>query len=332
MEPARSGAIAGAARQAILAQGREAIAGEARALAAMGAALDKRFADAVETLVETRGRIVVAGLGKSGHVARKIAATFSATGRPALFLHAGDAAHGDLGALAPGDALVMLSNSGETRECAAVAAHARRLGCAVIAITARADSALAHGADHLVLLPTAPEVCPFGASPTTSTTMMLAMGDALAVTAMRRRGVSREALRALHPGGRIGRDLVPVAAFMHRGADLPLVAPDMAMPAVLAEISAKGFGIAAVVDRRGVLLGVVTDGDVRRNAATLASACAADMMTRDARTIRADAIARDALALLAQCRITALVVVSGDESSHVEGLVHVHDMLALGPA
>lgn len=332
MEPARSAPIAITARQAILDEGRDAIAGEARALSAMASALDDRFADAVETLVETRGRIIVAGLGKSGHVARKIAATFSATGLPALFVHAADAAHGDLGALARGDVLVMLSNSGETRECAAVAAHARRLGCLVIAITAQADSTLARGADHLLLLPVAAEICPFGASPTTSTTMMLAMGDALAVTAMRHRGVSREVLRALHPGGRLGRDLLPVAAIMHRGARLPLVAADMAMPAVLAEISAKGLGIAAVVDQRDVLLGVVTDGDIRRHAATLESARAADVMTRQPRTIHADAIVRDALALLAQFQITALVVVNDDEPPRVEGLVHVHDMLALEPA
>jgi arabinose-5-phosphate isomerase len=332
MEPARSSTSADAARQAILAQGRDAILGEARALDLMAGALDDRFVDAVEMLAAARGRIVVGGLGKSGHVARKIAATFTATGRPALFLHAGDAAHGDLGMLAPGDVLVMLSNSGETRECAAVAAHARRIGCPVIAVTARADSALAYGADRLVLLSDAREVCPHGASPTTSTTMMLAMGDALAVTVMRHRGVPREALRAFHPGGRLGRDLVPVAAFMHRGARLPLVAPGTPMPAVLAEISAKGFGIAAVVDDRGELLGVVTDGDIRRHAAVLGTARAAEVMTREPLTIRADAVARDALALLSQRRITALMVVSGSAPATVEGLVHVHDMLALNPA
>jgi arabinose-5-phosphate isomerase len=321
-----------AARQPILTQGREAILGEACALKALADQLDDRFVDAVLALAAARGRIVVSGLGKSGHIARKIAATFTATGLPALFLHAGDAAHGDLGAFAAGDVLVMLSNSGETRECAAVAAHARQLGCLVVAITARTDSALAHSADQLVLLPAAQEVCPFGVSATTSTTMMLAMGDALAVAAMRCRGVSREQLHVLHPGGRLGRDLVPVAAFMHRGAHLPLVAPDTPMPAVLAEISTKGFGIAAVVDHRNALLGVITDGDVRRHVAMLGTARAADVMTRDTRTIRADAVARDALALLAQCRITALMVVSGDVPARVEGLVHVHDMLALNPA
>ncbi|HEU4962029.1 MAG TPA: KpsF/GutQ family sugar-phosphate isomerase [Sphingomonas sp.] len=329
MTPARARA-ANAVRQPILTHGREAIRGEARALEALADMLDERFADAVLTLATARGRVVVSGLGKSGHVARKIAATLMATGLPSLFVHAGDAAHGDLGALAPGDVVLVLSLSGETRECAAVAAHGRRLGCRVIAVTARADSALAHGADGVMLLPEVAEICPFGASPTTSTTMMLALGDALAVAAMRFRSVSREQLHALHPGGRLGRDLVPVAAFMHRGDALPLVAADTAMSEVLAVISAKGFGIAAVTDADGRLLGVVTDGDIRRAAAVLGTASAGEVMTRDARTVRADAVARDALALMSQCRITALMVVEGGAAARVAGLVHVHDMLALG--
>jgi arabinose-5-phosphate isomerase len=328
MAPARAAAVV--ARQPILDQGREAILVEARALEALAAALDTRFADAVLALAATRGRVVVCGLGKSGHVARKIAATLMATGLPALFVHAGDAAHGDLGGLATGDRLLILSLSGETRECTAVAAHARRLGCPVIAVTARADSALAHGADLLLLLPEVTEICLFGASPTTSTTMMLALGDALAVTAMRCRGVSREQLHALHPGGRLGRDLVPVAAFMHRGDALPLVAPRTPMTEVLAVISAKRFGIAAVVDAGGRLLGVITDGDIRRHAAALGNTSAGTVMTRDALTVRADAVARDALALMSARRITALIVVEDAVRPQVVGLVHVHDMLALG--
>jgi len=319
-------------RQPILTAGRDAIRGEARALDALAAALDRSFVDAVLALTATRGRIVVSGLGKSGLVARKIAATFMATGRPALFVHAGDAAHGDLGALAAGDTLLALSCSGSTAECVGIATHARRLGCPVIAVTASAGSALALAADCLLLLPDAGEVCPFGTSPTSSTTMMAALGDALAVAAMRRFGVSREQIRALHPGGRLGRDLVPVAAFMHRGAALPLVTRRTPMAEVLAVISDKGFGIAAVADARGRLLGVITDGDVRRHAAVLGGASAGAVMTRDPRTVRADAVARDALALMAQCRITALMVVEGEAPARIAGLIHVHDLLALGAA
>jgi len=211
MEPARLQPHAATDLLAILAQGRDAIVGEAKALLAMADALDDGFSDAVLALLATEGRIAVSGMGKSGHVARKIAATLSATGLPAVFIHAGDALHGDLGALATDDTLLILSNSGETSECIAVGTHARRLGCEVIAITARPYSGLAHIADKVLLLPDVSEVCPFGASPTTSTTMMLAMGDALAVTAMVSRGASREQLRALHPAGRIARDFPGVA-------------------------------------------------------------------------------------------------------------------------
>lgn len=319
-----------AAWQSIVADGRVAITGEAEALLAMADRLDETFAEVVLMLAETRGRVVVTGIGKSGQIARKIAATFTATGLPALFVHAGDAAHGDLGALAIGDSLLVLSQSGGTRECTAIAARAVRLGCLVVAVTAHADSALALAADRTLLLPAMPEICPFGISPTTTTTMMLAVGDALAVAAMRYRGVSREALRTLHPGGRLGRDLVPVTTFMHRGDALPLVGPATPMRDVLAVISDKGFGIAAVVDPAGALLGVVTDGDIRRHAATLASTTAADVMTCRPRTIGTDAIARDALALLTECRITALLVVEGGQAARVAGLVHIHDMLALG--
>jgi arabinose-5-phosphate isomerase len=202
MERARSLPLVDDGRQHILADGRDAVLGEAQALFALANSLDVSFPSAVLAMAYSPGRVVVSGLGKSGHVARKIAATLSATGLPALFIHAADAAHGDLGALVAGDVVLVLSKSGETAECAALAAHARRLKCQVIAMTGHAGSSLARAADLVLVIPDLAEVCPFGTSPTSSTAMMLALGDALAVASMRHRGVSREALRALHPAGR----------------------------------------------------------------------------------------------------------------------------------
>jgi arabinose-5-phosphate isomerase len=310
--------------------GRAAIAAEASALWELARGLDDRFALTVRMLMNTAGRVVVAGIGKSGHVARKIAATFTATGTPASFLHAGDALHGDIGELLPGDTVLLLSNSGETRECCAIAAHARALGLPVIAVTSRPDSALALTANLALPLPHAAEICPLQLSPTTSTTMMLALGDALAVVLMREREIAPERLRQLHPAGRIGRELVPVASLMRVGRDLPLVAAATPMREVMAVMCDKGLGIAIVADSDRQLIGVITDGDLRRNVDRLGVATAADILTPEPRHIRSDALARDALALLSACRITALVVLDSGTGESVAGLVHVHDFLSLG--
>jgi arabinose-5-phosphate isomerase len=314
----------------LIVAGRAAVAGEASALWDLARSIDARFAEAIGLLLATRRRVVVTGLGKSGHIARKIAATFSATGTPASFLHAGDALHGDIGELCAGDTLLLLSNSGETRECCAIATHAATLGIPAIAITSRTDSALALTATLTLALPPAREICPHELSPTTSSTMMLALGDALATVLMRQREVSLAFIRQVHPGGRIGRDLLPIAGLMHVGMALPLVSTDAPMLDVLPVISAKGFGIAIVVEADGTLVGVITDGDLRRHLTEMAGSCAGDVLTRDPLTMRSDAVARDALALLTGCRITALVITDAQAPSKVVGLLHVHDLLRLG--
>ncbi|MDF0490364.1 KpsF/GutQ family sugar-phosphate isomerase [Sphingomonas sp. H39-1-10] len=321
--------------EAILEAGRRAVSTEAEALWRLVASLDDSFALAVRAILATRGRVVVCGLGKSGHIAGKIAATLAATGTPALFLHASDAVHGDLGMLTATDTLLILSNSGDTREFGVIIRRAQHFGLPILAITSSEASAVGRAADIRLILPPAPEACPFGSSPSTSTTLMLALGDALALTAMRQRGTTAADLLALHPGGRLGLDLVRVDSFMHKRAKLPFVTPETPMDAVVTEISAKGFGIAAVVDRQERLAGVITDGDIRR--AILAHrtpnrTTAADIMTRRPRTLESDAMARDALAIMTEQRITAVLVLDGVLSGKVIGLVHIHDLLRLGIA
>ncbi|MGI9377328.1 MAG: KpsF/GutQ family sugar-phosphate isomerase [Tsuneonella suprasediminis] len=310
--------------------GRNVIAKEAEALWALGNDLDQSFSHAVATLRQTRGSICVCGLGKSGHIARKIASTLAATGSPAIFLHAAEAVHGDVGMLREIDTLLILSNSGDTRELGAILIQAGRLNIPIIAITSILASRLAEAAETCLLLPVQAEACPYGSSPTTSTAMMLALGDALAITLMQFKGISVDDLQQLHPGGRLGLDLVAVEAFMHRGDELPIVASHDAMTAVIATISDKGFGIAAVVDEKGCLAGVITDGDLRRHSATLHSATAGEIMTRDPHVLLQKMLARDALELLSCARITALLVVDTEPQRRVVGLVHIHDLLRLG--
>lgn len=313
----------------MIARGRAVVAGEAHALDLLAYTLDSSFGRVALRLLDTRSRVVVSGLGKSGLVGRKIAATLMATGTPALFLHAGDAVHGDMGAITAEDTLLVLSNSGETPECIAVAGRAQALGCPVLLFTSRERSTLARLAEAALVLPSAPEACLFDSSPTTSTTMMLALGDALAVALMEARDVGRCTLYSLHPGGRLGREMVPIASLMHQGRDLPLVAPDADMLQVVDRISEAGFGVAVVVDARQCLLGVITDGDLRRHASVLSSVRAETVMTPDPQTLSADAVARDALRLMSSRRITALVIVDSQSPPRVAGLVHVHDLLGL---
>lgn len=316
--------------EAILAAGRRVIAREAEALWALSHELDRPFLDAIDLLIATRRTIIVCGLGKSGHIASKVASTLTATGTPAAFLHASEAVHGDLGSLCPGDTLLILSNSGDTREFGVIVRRAKALAIPIIAVTSSAASPVAEAANVCVVLPGEDEACPYGSSPTTSTTMMLALGDAFAVTVMKLRGVTAAELQRLHPGGRLGLDLVTVDSFMHRGDALPLVPDTMAMAEVLAIVSAKGFGVAGVTDDRNRLCGIITDGDVRRHAANLAETSASEVMTRKPRTVSAGAMARDALSILSEARITALFVVDSAANPRVAGLVHIHDLLRLG--
>lgn len=317
-------------RAAMLDHGRAVLTLEADALTQMAQALDESFARAVELLLATTGRVIVSGMGKSGHIARKMAATFSATGIPAFFVHPGEAAHGDLGMLSPDDTLVALSNSGTTPEMLPIIDHARLLGCPIIAISAQRRSPMMQAASACLALPRLREACPANISPTTSTTAMLALGDALAIAAMRARHVSREQLGRLHPGGSIGTRFLPIARIMHRDARLPLVRADAAMHDVIVTMTEKSFGIAGVLDADGRLIGTITDGDLRRRIGGLLGQTAAQVMTRTPRTIRDDAYAEDAFEMLTAHRITALFVMDSAAPERPVGLVHVHDLNRLG--
>src|ERR1700744_4075264 len=239
---------------------RSVLAIEAAGLRALAAALDEQFGRAVDLLDGITGRVVVSGMGKSGPVARKIAATLASTGPPALFVHPAEASHGDLGMIVAGDAVLALSNSGETAELADLVEHSRRFALPLVAITARPGSTLANAADVALVLPSAAEACPMGLAPTTSTTMQMALGDALAVALLTRRGVTEAAFRQFHPGGRLGTRLRRVADLMHKGDGVPLAPPDTAMDHALLLITEKRFGCLGVVDGSGRLIGIVTDG------------------------------------------------------------------------
>ena len=302
---------------------------EGEALIAMADRLPDGIAGAVERLMATKGRVILTGIGKSGHIARKIAATFSSTGTPALFVHPAEASHGDLGTVMPGDLVIALSNSGETTELGDLVAHTRRLRIALIAITAQGDSTLARAADLVLLLPPAPEACIMGLAPTTSTTMALALGDALAVALMHRRGFNREDFQIFHPGGKLGAQLLKVEALMHTGDSVPTLTPDTPMGDALLVMTSKGFGMAGVVED-GILAGVITDGDLRRNLATLMDRTAGEVATHAPKTVRSGALVSEALRVMNAAKIGALFVVS--EAGHVEGILHLHDCLRAGVA
>lgn len=311
-------------------QGRAVLATEARAIDELARTLNGEFAEAVSLLVAARGRVIVSGMGKSGHIARKMAATFSSTGLPAFFVHPGEAAHGDLGMLTPGDVLVALSNSGATPELQPIMRYAQLLGCPVIGITSQPYSPMAEMADICLLLPRVREACPANISPTTSTTLMLALGDALAVTVMQTHGISRAQLELLHPGGVIGSRLLPVSRVMHAGERLPVVGADTPMQDVLLAMTEKSLGIAGVTDSAGRLIGTITDGDLRRKIDGLLSQSASDVMTVDPKTIVEGTYAEDAFAIMAVNKITALFVMDADAPDMPIGLVHIHDLNRIG--
>lgn len=311
-----------------LATGRRVISREAEALALLCDSLDDSFAKAVEILLNAKGRVIVSGMGKSGHIARKIAATFASTGTPAQFVHPAEASHGDLGMVMRGDVLLVLSNSGETPELADLLAHSRRFDIPLIGVASRAGSTLLRQADVALLLPPAQEACDTGIVPTTSTTMTLALGDALAVVLMEHRRFTPEHFRLFHPGGKLGARLTKVADLMH--TDMPLVRESTPMADVLLTITEKGFGVAGVVDEAGALIGIITDGDLRRHIDGLLSHRAGEVMTRGPRTIGPDALAERALALMDERRITCLFVVSPDALTRPVGVLKVQDILRAG--
>ena len=306
---------------------------EAAGLTELAASLDAAFGRAVDLLAGVTGRVVVSGMGKSGHIARKIAATFASTGTPALFVHPAEASHGDLGMIVPGDAVLALSNSGETAELADLVAHTRRFALPLVAITARNASALARAADVALLLPDAAEACPMGLAPTTSTTMQLALGDALAVALLTRRGFSAADFRKFHPGGKLGSRLKHVRDLMHEGDAMPLATGDTPMHRALLLITEKQFGCLGVTDAKGQLVGIVTDGDLRRAMGPdLLSREVHEIMTHTPRSIGPNALAAEALhAMTARDRrITSLFVV--DANHRPVGILHLHDLLRAGLA
>ena len=314
----------------ILRRARETLVIEADAVRALGPRLGESFVAATCAMRACRGRVVVMGIGKSGHVARKIAATLSSTGTPAMFVHPAEASHGDLGMITPDDVVLAISNSGEAAELTAILPFMRRLGTPLIAMTGNPDSALARHSDLLLDSAVDKEACPLNLAPTASTTAQMALGDALAVALLEARGFGAEDFARSHPGGALGRKLLThVSDVMRTGDAVPRVGLDTPLAALMREVSAKGLGAAAVVDEAdGRVLGVFTDGDLRRlveTGADLRALRARDVMHADPRTIEATALAADAAERMEEHRITSVLVAGG--SGRLEGIVHVGDLL-----
>lgn len=307
---------------------------EQSGLSALAAALDNGlsgpFSGAVEILSEIHGRVIVTGVGKSGHIGSKIAATLASTGTPAFFVHPVEANHGDLGMIAKNDAIIAMSWSGESLELKGIVSYSRRFGIPLIAITAGDGSALAREADVVLTLPRAPEACPHGLAPTTSTLMQLVIGDALAVALLEARGFTPDHFRTLHPGGQLGANLTLIREVMHTGDEMPVVGLGTRMPEAMMTLSRKRFGCVCVVDEEGRLAGIVTDGDLARNLdRNLSETTVDDIMTRKPKTAKPQMLASAALGLLNDYNISALIVVDGDRPV---GVVHFHDLLRIGAA
>ena len=298
--------------------------------AAIHDGLGSAFIAAVEMISSARGRLIVTGMGKSGHVARKIAATFASTGTPAFFVHPSEASHGDLGMITPDDVIMALSWSGETVELKDLIDYSRRFRIGLIAITSAAASTLGKAADVVLTLPQAREACPHNLAPTTSTLMQAALGDALAVALLESRGFTALDFRNFHPGGRLGAMLKFVSNVMHAGDAIPLVAVGTRMADAVVEMSSKGFGCVGIIDTKGQLAGIITDGDLRRHMrADLLEARVEDVMTRSPKTVRPDQLASEALEIINSSKITALIVA---EAGKPVGIVNFHDLLRAGVA
>lgn len=316
----------------ILARGREVIRIEAEALGLLDEVLDDNFIKACQLIFGASRQLVITGMGKSGHIGRKVAATFAATGTPAIFVHPGEAAHGDLGMLAQGDVLLVLSNSGNTSELRAILHYARKGDIPIIGVASRGNSLVGDMADVTLLLPKVREACAVNVAPTTSTTLQLALGDALAMAVMDMRGVSKNWLREVHPAGSIGLALTPVADIMHGEEQLPLVRDYAGMPEVISVMTRGCFGLAGVVDETGALIGIITDGDLRRSFSVLTTAFAHEVMTPSPKVLPAEMPAGEALMFLNDNQITAAFVVEDASISapHPLGIIHIHDLLRVG--
>jgi len=309
---------------------RRVIMAEADALGTLAGALDDGFDAAVAKILDTQGRVIITGIGKSGHIAKKIAATLASTGTPAQFVHPAEASHGDLGMITRADTVLAISNSGEAPELANLLVYARRFGIPLIGMTSKPESTLATQSDILLSLPRTGEACGTGVVPTSSTTMTLALGDALAVALMEHRSFTAEHVREFHPGGKLGAQLSRVRDLMHTGDAVPMVRGDTAMSYALLEISQKCFGVVGVCDETGALTGIVTDGDLRRHMDGLLSQTAQDVMTKSPTTIIPDALAEEAVAVMNQRKITCLFVVDPNVGPKAQGLIHIHDCLRAG--
>lgn len=311
-----------------IASARRVIAAEARALEALSATIGPEFAAACALILGCSGRVIVSGIGKSGHVARKIAATLASTGTPAHFVHPAEASHGDLGMLTAGDVALLISNSGESAELADIITHCQRFDIPMLGITGRGGSTMARACRIALILPDVPEAGGGGIVPTSSTTMTLALGDALALTLMEQRAFTADHFRLFHPGGPLGAKLLRVRDVMH--VDMPLVLPNQPMADTLLVMSQKGFGVVGVQDSAGDLVGIITDGDLRRHMQGLMDKTAGDVMTKGPRSLAPDALAQNALALMTRAQITCLLVVDPSAPARACGIVHIHDFLRAG--
>lgn len=310
--------------------GRRVLETEIAALQEMSTSLGDAFSAVVNVLHGIEGRIVLAGVGKSGHVARKIAATLASTGSLSLYIHPTEASHGDMGMITSADAVIALSRSGETQELADLIAYCRRFSIPLIGMTAKADSALGRASDHVLLIPDAPEACAETRAPTTSTTLQIALGDALSVALLEAKGFTAKDFKTYHPGGKLGATLATVGELMHTGEALPLVAAGTPLPAALAVMSHQGFGCVGILSDDGALAGMITDGDIRRNlAADLSFKAVEAIMTTSPKTTAKDTLAADALREMTagESKIMQLFVV---ENGQPIGLVHLHDFLRAG--
>jgi arabinose-5-phosphate isomerase len=313
-----------------LAVARRVLEVEAQALTTLASGLNGDFVEALARLEAVEGRVIVTGMGKSGHVARKIAATLASTGTPAQFVHPTEASHGDLGMITPEDTVIALSRSGETKELADVVAYAKRFGIPLIAMTANPLSRLGREADIVLALPDAAEACDVTQAPTTSTTLQMALGDALAVALLERRGFTESDFRDFHPGGTLGAALIKVSELMHAGEEIPLIGEDALMAEAITVMSDKSFGCVGVVDGAGCLAGVITDGDLRRQISDgLLMRRAGDVMTKTPRTTAPDALAADALRRMTGQTPRVMVLFAVEEGRPV-GLIHMHDLLRAG--
>lgn len=318
-----------AAHPALL-EARRVLEVEAEAIRGLIEHLDGTFIEVVERIATAKGRVVTMGVGKSGIICRKLSATLASTGTPSFFMHPTEAFHGDLGMLVSGDVVVAISNSGETEELVRLLPTIKRIGAEVVAITGKPKSTLARGADFHLSAAIREEACPLGLAPTASTTATLALGDALAMALLRRRGFKEEDFAFLHPGGKLGKRFLRVRDLMHKGAEVPVVGAATSMHEVIYEMSKKGFGIAAVVDPSGALLGVISDGDLRRlleRDEQILRQTAADSLRPNPVTIAGSELASAALQIMEERKITSLFIV--DENRRVEGIIHIHDLWGL---